>query len=163
MLIRVYVLLALSFSLAGTDLFLDFIFLPPKASAQNVRSVEAPKPRDVMETVKLTESQVNQIELIQRQTNAQFSEDFKKLQQLQQEMNVLLVGANASESQIREKYREVKTLMQKISDVEFESRLNTRAVLEPEQRLLYVQEMRKLRASYEKHFGETGASQRPTP
>lgn len=90
-------------------------------------------------TARLTSSQSGQILEIQRQANQKFLEDFAKLQRLQEEINELLLSQNASDETIRQKYQELRVMLQKLSDTDFETRLAIRNVLPPNLRRPFAQ------------------------
>ena len=50
------------------------------------------------------------------------------------------MAGTASESQIREKYRQVETLQQQVSDIRFDSMLVMPEVLTPEQRRQFTEQ-----------------------
>lgn len=91
----------------------------------------------------LTTKQSRQIVEIQERSNQQFLQDFNRLKQLQDEMNLLITSETASENEILQKYQEIKALSQQIMDKDLETRLAIRKILPPQLRRPFAQQLQE--------------------
>lgn len=139
---RVSVLTVLMLSLGSSVAFANPNFLLSQASAQNTEEQRRPnrgKAR-LFQDLNLTPEQSQQIQAIQDQYQDQISQRRQAVRQARQEL-LELMASTAAESQIREKYRQVETLKQQVSDIRFDSMLAMRQVLTPEQRRQFAERM----------------------
>ena len=148
----------------GLVLTISLAFVGSIDSAVGLRSVlaqSAPSPGNtspqkppvlpkIVLDLGLSPEQVKQLEDIRIQSGSQLDQVDRELSKADQELEVLMNSATATDSQIREKYGQVVTLRQKLSELTFESRLAMRAVLTPDQRLAFEQQLLRLQSSYRK-------------
>jgi Spy/CpxP family protein refolding chaperone len=80
------------------------------------------------------------------------------MRQARQEVVELMAGT-ASESQIREKYRQVETLQQQVSNIRFDSMLVMPEVLTPEQRRQFTEQKQNRWRSYRNREMNRGEGQ----
>ena len=99
----------------------------------------AAEARAIILELGLTEEQIARLSQVGRKFNPQFQKLNPSLNDAQAELEALITSEDASESEIREKYQEVASLNQKLSELYFERRMAVRAILRPEQRLPYAQ------------------------
>ncbi len=92
----------------------------------------------------LTTDQMQKIQAIRRQSREQIDRQRQATQQAQQELRSLMMS-DASVAQIREKYRQVKTLREQLADAQFDSLLETRQVLNADQRRKFAERMQHRR------------------
>ena len=97
-----------------------------------------------LKDLNLSADQVQKMHAIRSQYKDKISQGRQAVRQSRQELQALMAG-DASDTQIREKYKQVKTLKQQVADVQFESMLATRNVLKPEQRRKFASQMLKQR------------------
>lgn len=98
----------------------------------------------LMRELNLSADQMSRIQQIRSRYREQLKSDRDAARQAQQELRTLMAGT-ASDVQIREKYRQVKELRTKIADAQFNSMLEIRNVLNPEQRQRFAQRMEQRR------------------
>ena len=146
---RVSVLTVLMLSFGSSVAFANPNFLLSQASAQNTEEQGRPnrgKAR-LFQDLNLTPEQSQQIQAIQDQYQDQISQRRQAVRQARQEL-LELMASTAAESQIREKYRQVETLKQQVSDIRFDSMLAMRQVLTPEQRRQFAERMQNRHGNY---------------
>ncbi|PSB25130.1 Spy/CpxP family protein refolding chaperone [Stenomitos frigidus] len=97
-----------------------------------------------LKELNLSADQVQKMRAIRGQYKDKISQGRQAVRQSRQELQTLMAG-DASETQIREKYKQVKTLKQQVADAQFESMLATRNVLNLEQRRKFASQMLKQR------------------
>ncbi len=95
-----------------------------------------------LKDLNLTADQMQKIQAIRRQSKEQIDRQRQAIQQTQQELQSLIAG-DASVAQIREKYRQVKTLREQLADTQFDSLLETRQVLNADQRHKFADRMQR--------------------
>ncbi|MBE9011397.1 Spy/CpxP family protein refolding chaperone [Pseudanabaenaceae cyanobacterium LEGE 13415] len=113
---------------------------------------QAPSPSDrpgrgemgLLRELNLSPDQLNRIQQIRSRYRDQMKSDRDAARQAQQELRTLMAGS-ASDDQIREKFRQVKELRTKVADAQFNSMLEIRNVLTPEQRQRFAQRMEQRR------------------
>ncbi|HEY9730089.1 MAG TPA: Spy/CpxP family protein refolding chaperone [Chroococcales cyanobacterium] len=117
--------------------------IPPQV-AQGIMGKASQKQGDrgLMQQLNLTRSQKQQLQAIQQQYREPLHEQRQKLAQAQQELSDLMAGT-ASQSQIREKYRQVEALRQQVGELNLDSMLAMREVMTLEQRSQFAQLMQK--------------------
>jgi len=118
--------------------------LPDRTVAQHFRGPKKPHrgPQMLMEELNLSQAQMQELEEIQQKYQDQFSQQRQELHEAQQELRELMAGT-ASTRQIRNKYRQVSQLRQQMGDLHFESMLEMREVLTPEQRRQFAEQMQR--------------------
>ena len=92
----------------------------------------------------LTPDQMQKIQAIRRQSKEQIHRQHQAIQQAQQELQSLMMS-DAPVAQIREKYRQVKTLREQLADTQFESLLEMRQMLNTDQRRKFADRMQRRR------------------
>ena len=139
---RVSVLTVLMLSLGSAVAFANPNSFLPQTVAQNTENQTRPNPAKarLFQELNLSPEQTQQIEAIQNQYQNQISQRKQAVRQSRQELVDLMAGT-ASQSQIRQKYRQVETLKQQVSDLRFDSILAMREVLTPQQRRQFAERM----------------------
>ncbi|MGK7903196.1 MAG: Spy/CpxP family protein refolding chaperone [Hormoscilla sp.] len=117
---------------------------PAQTVAQNFRGPKGHHrgPQMLMEQLNLSQAQMQDLEEIKQKYQEQFERQRQQLHEAQQELSELMAGT-ASTSQIRNKYRQVSQLRQQMGDLHFESLLEMREVLTPEQRRQFAEQMQR--------------------
>ena len=92
----------------------------------------------------LEPAQMQKIQAIRRQSRGQIDRQRQEIQQTQQELRSLM-ASDASTGQIREKYLQVKRVREKLADTQFNSLLEMRQVLTPDQRQKFAERMQRRR------------------
>lgn len=105
----------------------------------------------LMESLNLSQDQVQRLEAIRQQYKDRISQQKQALSQAQQELRTLMVGTGSA-SDIRTKYNQVKGLRQQLADLRFESMLAMRDVLNVEQRQKFVELMQNRRGKFRNRF-----------
>lgn len=100
---------------------------------------------DIMEALDLTEAQKDQLENIRNKYEPRISEQKDALFEAHQTLRQLMTD-DASTSEVRRQHQQVQTLHQEMSDLRFESMLEMREVLTPEQREEFADLMEDRRA-----------------
>ena len=98
----------------------------------------------LMRELNLSADQMTKIQQVRTRYRDQLKSDRDAARQAQQELRTLMAGT-ATDDQIREKYRQVKDLRAKAADTQFNSMLEMRNVLTPEQRQKFAERMDKQR------------------
>ena len=98
----------------------------------------------------LTPEQSEQIEAITTQSKTDSQALFEQMQTSRQEMQSLLVS-DASPEQLREQHQSVQNLQEQLSNDRFETMLEIREVLTPEQRTQMAELMQQRRGSRFSH------------
>jgi periplasmic protein CpxP/Spy len=107
----------------------------------------------LMRELNLSADQMNQIQQIRSRYRDQLQRDRTAARQAQQELRTLMAG-NATDEQIREKFRQVQALRTKTAEAQFNSMLEMRNVLTPEQRQKFAERMEKRRGEMRERFRE---------
>lgn len=94
----------------------------------------------LFQQLNLTPEQAQTLQAIQQEYQGQISQHRNLLRQAQQELETLMAG-DATEAELRAKHQQVKTLMQQMGDLQFESLLKMREVLTLQQRRLIIELM----------------------
>lgn len=100
-----------------------------------------------MQELNLTQEQKQQLKAIQQQYRGQMKQQRQELLQAQQELVDLMAGT-ASQSEIRDQYRQVGALRQQIGELQLESMLEMREVLAPVQRRRFAQLMQQRKENF---------------
>ncbi|MBW4439719.1 MAG: Spy/CpxP family protein refolding chaperone [Plectolyngbya sp. WJT66-NPBG17] len=98
----------------------------------------------LMRELNLSADQMTKIQQIRTRYRDELKSDRDAARQAQQELRTLMAGT-ATDNQIREKFRQVKDLRAKAADAQFNSMLEIRNVLSPEQRQKFADRMEKQR------------------
>ncbi|MBE9174145.1 Spy/CpxP family protein refolding chaperone [Synechocystis salina LEGE 06155] len=99
-----------------------------------------------MQSLNLTDSQKQQLEAIRQKYQGQMQSLSEQLRTSQNELRTLMAG-NGSDSQIRAKHSQVANLRQQLGELRFNSMLESRQVLTPEQRQKFSELMQERRNS----------------
>lgn len=142
---KAIVVAVLTVTLEGTTALAAPSPLPP-AVAQNT---ERPSPRDRgmprwIGELNLSADQMQRMQAIRSRYQNQIKERAQALRQAQTELQGLMTTSNDS-NQIRAKYNQVQSLRQELARVRFESMLEMRQVLTPEQRRQLAERMTQQR------------------
>lgn len=119
--------------------------LIPQVVAQPTSS---PSPRQQssesgwLKDLNLTQDQLRQIKAIRKQSKDQITQKRQAMRQAQQELEALM-ASGASKDEVRNKYNQLKTLRQQLTDANFENTLAIREILNVEQRQKFAAYMYK--------------------
>lgn len=144
-------------SLSATSAFADAQtqFSPsetPKLTAQSFRNEPGSRQQrrerrgDIMEALDLSQAQKEELQSIRNQYQPRLMEKQEALFEAHQTLREMMIEDNASTSEIRTQHEQVQDLRQEMSDLRFESMLEMREVLTPEQREEFAQLMEERRA-----------------
>jgi Spy/CpxP family protein refolding chaperone len=95
---------------------------------------------DIFRELNLSPEQTRQIQAIRDRYQGQLEQHKRAMRQEQQQLRSLMAG-NASTEQIREQFRQLQAARQTLSEVQFNSFLEIRAVLTPQQRRKFAEIM----------------------
>ncbi|MCU0548183.1 MAG: Spy/CpxP family protein refolding chaperone [Leptolyngbya sp. Prado105] len=98
----------------------------------------------LMRDLNLSSDQMTRIQQIRSRYRDQLERDRTTARQAQQELRTLMAG-NATDDQIRDKFRQVQALRTRTAEAQFNSMLEMRGVLTPEQRQKFAERMEKRR------------------
>ena len=98
----------------------------------------------LQQILNLSDQQLQQLGAIQKKYRPQMEQLRQKMQATGQELNRMMQG-NASENDLRNKHQEMLNLRQQVGNLRFESMLEMRKILTPEQRQQFVQLMQERR------------------
>lgn len=98
----------------------------------------------VLEELNLSEQQQQQLEAIKQKYQGQFQPLRENMRTLRQELQTMMTGT-ASNNQIRAKHQQLAASRQQMENLRFESMLEMREVLTPEQRSKFGQLMEQYR------------------
>ncbi|MEQ8998746.1 MAG: Spy/CpxP family protein refolding chaperone [Coleofasciculus sp. B1-GNL1-01] len=141
---RISAITILAFFLSSANALAESNSIPPQLQAQTIEQYTPPDPSPLIEEIGLTEEQITQLNQISRKFSPLLDSLYEKWDEAQQELETLIVSADASESQVRQKYSDVEALRTEISQLQFERRMAIRDVLRPDQRLPFEQYMQSL-------------------
>jgi periplasmic protein CpxP/Spy len=99
---------------------------------------------NLLEQLNLTDAQKRQIAAIRQKYQGQMKQLREGLRSDRQELESLMAG-NATDGQIRAKHQEIERSRQKLSDLRFQSLLEMRQVLTPDQRSKFARLMQERR------------------
>ena len=99
----------------------------------------------LMESLNLNDQQKQDLNAIRQKYQSQMNTIVSQLQIRQDELRTLMSG-NASDDAIRAKHNQVAELRQQLGDLRFESMLESRKVLTPDQRKQFAQLMDERRS-----------------
>lgn len=97
-----------------------------------------------MESLDLSATQKQQLEAIRQKYQDQMKSVSEQLRTNQNELRTLMSG-NGSDNEIRAKHTQVNNLRQQLGEMRFNSMMESRAVLTPEQRQKFSQLMQERR------------------
>ncbi len=138
----------------------SFLRLPSIAQAPTTApSADGP---GWLKEVNLSADQVQKMRVIRRQYKDKMGRQKQAMRQAQRELRTLMAGT-APESQLREKYNQVKTLRQQFAATQFESMLATRAVLTPDQRRKFGEHMLEQRHKLKDRMTDDRVPERTSP
>lgn len=100
--------------------------------------------RRIMEQLNLSEEQTQELASIRQKYQPQIEPLMEQMRANRQEMQQMMTG-NASPSDIRSKHQEISQIRQQLDNLRFESLLEMRQVLTPEQRQEFAQLMEERR------------------
>ncbi len=106
----------------------------------------------LMEKLNLSEAQKNQIAQIREKYKGRISPLKDRFKSTREELRKMMTG-NASDSQIRAKHREVVRLRQQLENLRFDSTLEMRNVMTPQQRQEFAKLMEERRQGYRRRMG----------
>ena len=122
---------------------------PNPQSAQIAQNSPGARPQrrnkdGLLQQLNLTQQQMQQMQAIRQKYRSQIAPRHQALRQARQEL-VTLMNSTASASLIRSKNQQVEELQQQLQKLRFESMLEMREVMTPEQRTKFVQLMQQRR------------------
>jgi protein CpxP len=100
----------------------------------------------------LSPEQMQKLQEIRNQNQDKMDQQKQQVQAAYQELRAVM-ASDASADQVREKYRQVKTLKQQMSDTHFENMLAMREVLNLEQRKQFAEHMKNHRQRFQNRMG----------
>ncbi|MFP4101466.1 Spy/CpxP family protein refolding chaperone [Coleofasciculus sp.] len=100
----------LAFSLTPANTLAESNPIPPQLQAQRIETYTSPDPSQIVEELGLTEKQIAQLNQIRRQFSPLIEPLYEEWNEAQQELETLIVSADASETQVRQKYDDVEAL-----------------------------------------------------
>ena len=122
----------------------------PYSSMADSGAQDAPSPQKRgmgwLRDLDLEPAQMQKIQAIRRLSRDQIERQRQEIRQGQQELRSLM-ASGASAGQIREKYHQVKRVRDELSDTQFNSLLEMRQVLTPNQRRKFAERMQRRRDS----------------
>jgi Spy/CpxP family protein refolding chaperone len=109
----------------------------------------------LMQQLNLTPEQKQQLREIQQEYSSQIEQQHRELARAQQELATMLIGTTPS-GEIRQQYAQVETLRQEHGALRFESMLEMRDVLNPQQRRQFGQVMQQRRGDFRERVEGSG-------
>ncbi|OLP17670.1 hypothetical protein BST81_15230 [Leptolyngbya sp. 'hensonii'] len=98
----------------------------------------------ILKELNLSQSQIQRMQAIRNQYKSQIAQKREVLQQAQRELRGLMAGT-ASKGQVLDKFRQVESLRQQLTEIQFNSMLDIRDILTPEQRRKFAEIMQNRR------------------
>jgi protein CpxP len=141
------VLATMVMSVGGTLAITQTHLVSPQAVAETIANRPQPNSPQVngwLKELNLSPQQVERIKRISNQARVKMTPKIKALRQAQQELMTMMAGS-ASQTQLRKKFNQIKSLRQQLADAEFENNLAIREILTPNQRRKLVEFMYKAR------------------
>jgi Spy/CpxP family protein refolding chaperone len=135
------------------------IGLPISANCMTLSQADMQMPRRApgsrkqgnwLQELNLNREQLQKIQEIRRQYQSRVNQQRQAVKQAQQELKSLMASGDISSEQIRQKFNQVQTLRQRLSDTQMESMLAIRNILTAEQRQKLTEVMRQQRPSRRK-------------
>ncbi|MBR8826364.1 MAG: Spy/CpxP family protein refolding chaperone [Gomphosphaeria aponina SAG 52.96 = DSM 107014] len=121
--------------------------LPNANIAHHQLLKENPHGDRLLEQLNLTEEQKQQMEAIRQKYQEQISQNMENLRLAQQELQQMMTATNSNDS-LRAQHQEILQLRQEVDTLRFESMLELREVLTPEQRHQFASMMQQHRHSF---------------
>ncbi|HAC63967.1 MAG TPA: hypothetical protein DCF68_10620 [Cyanothece sp. UBA12306] len=106
----------------------------------------------LMEQLDLSDTQIQQLNTVRQKYRPQLEELRKKIQGTRQELGQMIQG-NASSTDLTKKHQELTNLDQKMHNLRFQSMLEMREILTPEQRVRFAQLMQQRRENRRNNRG----------
>jgi Spy/CpxP family protein refolding chaperone len=135
-------------SLSGTVVLADSVASQPApvllTQAARQRGARPARETKILEQLNLSDTQQQQLESIRQKYQSQIRQSHEALRPAQQRLRSMMAGTN-SEAAIRKQYETVARLRQQLDSLRFESMLEMRAVLTPDQRNQFAQLMQQSR------------------
>jgi Spy/CpxP family protein refolding chaperone len=132
-------------------LTLPHALLPqPSSSPEPPRSSQGdPSPREAtwLKDLNLSRAQLQKIQAIRQKYQPQVGPQREAIRQAQQEFE-MVIASEATADQVRQKYRQFRTIKAQLEDTRFESLLEMREVLTPAQRIKFAENMQRRRSKY---------------
>ncbi|MEA5533956.1 Spy/CpxP family protein refolding chaperone [Crocosphaera sp. XPORK-15E] len=97
-----------------------------------------------MEQLKLSDEQLQQLNAIRQKYNPQMEQLQERIRKTGEELSQMMQG-NASDTALQMKHKDMSNLRQEMGNLRFESMLQMRKVLTPEQRQQFAQLMQQRR------------------
>ena len=105
----------------------------------------------LMEQLNLNQGQKQQISAIRQKYQGQMQQLWEEMRSKRQKLEEMMAGT-ATEADIRRQHQQIAQLDQKMDNLRFESMLETRKVLTPEQRRQFAQLMQQQREQFRERF-----------
>ena len=107
----------------------------------------------IIEELNLTSEQQEQLRGIRSQQREQLQALREQVRDSRQKMNEM-IGGTATEEEIRAQHNKIRQLHQQIEEIRFESLLEMREVLTPQQRSQFTQLMEQRRQNFRQRRGD---------
>ena len=130
-------------------------YLAPTLLVQNRSAKLVDGPNRLMEQLNLSSQQKQDLSTIRQKYQGQMKQLHEQLRTNQEALRTMMSGT-ASEDSIRAKHTEIVQLRQQLENLGFESMLESRAVLTPDQRQQFAQLMEKQRGKMRSKMGNPG-------
>jgi Spy/CpxP family protein refolding chaperone len=128
--------------------------IAPTLLVQNRSSKLIDGPNRLMEQLNLSSQQKQDLSTIRQKYQGQMKQLHEQLRTNQEALRTMMSGT-ASEDSIRAKHTEIVQLRQQLENLGFESMLESRAVLTPDQRQQFAQLMEKQRGKMKSKMGNS--------
>lgn len=102
-------------------------------NSQQIDTLVPPQRSEIVVELGLTDEQILRLAEISRETASELDPLYAEWDEAQQDLENLMVNAEADETQIREKFAEVESLRQQVFELELERQLAVRNILRPQQ------------------------------
>lgn len=123
----------------------------PNPIAQVSKEFRERSKEDWLRDLNLTPAQLQKIEAIRNRYKNDLTQQRQAVQQAQKELRAMLAGDTPADK-VRQKYNEVRTLKQQLANSRFNSLLETREVLNLDQRKKFAERMRHQRREFRERF-----------
>lgn len=147
---RASVLAILMLSLGSAVALADSNPLSPQLIAQNQQAPRQRGKEGLFQQLNLSQTQMQQMQQIRAKYKDQLNQQRQAVRQARQELTNLMAGS-ASADQIRAKHRQMTELRGRMEETQFNSMLEMREILTPEQRTKLSQLMQQRRGMRGKH------------
>lgn len=157
---RASVLALLMLSLGSAVAVADSNPLSPQQVAQNQQMPrrQGRNKESLLQELNLSQAQMQQIQQIRAKYKNQLTQQRQGVRQARQELSTLMAGT-ASADQIRAKHRELVNLRRQMEETQFNSMLEMREVMTPEQRSKFAQLMQQRRQKFRDKLGNMKGQQ----